>query len=42
MEMYLEKIMKNKYSNFVKKLMDFNHDNYLSGEEFLQPNEDES
>jgi len=42
MEVYLEKILKNKYNKFIEKLIDFDHDSYLSGEELLQPIEGES
>ena len=42
MDVSLEKILKNKYKNFIEKLIDVNHDGYISGEELLQSIDGES
>jgi len=44
MEVSLEKILKNKYltKNLIEKLIDVNHDGYISEEELLQPIDGES
>ncbi|XP_060880773.1 allatotropins-like [Metopolophium dirhodum] len=42
MEVSLEKILKSKYKHFIEKLIDVNHDGYISGEELLQSIDGES
>ncbi|XP_026814139.1 allatotropins-like [Rhopalosiphum maidis] len=42
LDVSLDKILKNKYNNFIEMLIDVNHDGYISREELLQSIDGES